>query len=213
MVDAQPTTQAGANQNRPRTRQLGVRHPHSTLGLRRMNSTRNRAIPLNTRYSPTIAPVPCCLPPRHHSYQPISKPMPKLIQRSGMHPDTRRSRFDSVWESSCPTAASSRPHSSRRRKESTRSAQCHSQLPPPERPDPAFATRRSSPTIPETPAPKSQIPARQTTQIQRYPTAPASPSREIRSAYQSHARAWRPQSPPATAIATIPTASASCRPA
>ena len=48
--------------------------PHRTLGLRRTNSTRKRAIPLSTKYWPTIAPVPCRFPPLHHSQAPISNP-------------------------------------------------------------------------------------------------------------------------------------------
>src|ERR1035441_130389 len=45
--------------------------PQRTLGLRRINSTKNRATPLSTRYWPTIAPVPWRFPPRHQSHQPV----------------------------------------------------------------------------------------------------------------------------------------------
>src|SRR5581483_6187089 len=48
--------------------------PRMILGLRRINSTRNRASPLKIRYCPRMAPVARGLPPRRQSHQPITSP-------------------------------------------------------------------------------------------------------------------------------------------
>ena len=48
--------------------------PHRTLGLRRKNSTRKRAVPVRIRYSPRMVPAGRCLRPRIQSQSPIAKP-------------------------------------------------------------------------------------------------------------------------------------------
>src|ERR1017187_8939371 len=54
--------------------------PQSTLGLRRINSTRKRAIPLSSRYWPTIAPELFCLPNLHPTDEDLSAGTPSLHQ-------------------------------------------------------------------------------------------------------------------------------------
>ena len=98
--------------------------PHITLGLRRMNSTINRAIPLRTRYSPTIAPVLCRLPPLHQRYQPINKPIPSSYRRCGVHPNTGRRRLNSIWKAHAPWQLRFNPIAAIARKEATDAPDC-----------------------------------------------------------------------------------------
>ena len=133
--------------------------PQKTLGLRRINSTRKRAIPLSSRYSPTMAPVPCRLPPRHHSQPPISRPGSQSRRAAWDAPARTAESAQCHWGSSCPRAVWSESRSSRRRRESSRCARCRSRWRRPARPGPASAARRSSPTSPETPALRCQTAA------------------------------------------------------
>ena len=69
-VSASPTKTA------PALASCAFDKPKITLGLRRINSTRKRAVPLRTRYSPRIQPAGRGLLPRNHSQAPIRSPAP-----------------------------------------------------------------------------------------------------------------------------------------
>src|ERR1019366_5955760 len=58
-------------------------NPQVILGLRRINSTRNRAAPLRIRYSPRMLPVGRAFPPLTHSHRPIASPAPSSYSGVG----------------------------------------------------------------------------------------------------------------------------------
>ena len=177
--------------------------PQITLGLRRMNSTRKRAIPLNIRYSPTIAPVPCRLPPRHQGTSRSAAPFRAHIAAW----DERGRPAGSAqfhWESSCPTADLSQSRSSRRRKESSRFGQFRTRSLPPALPGPVFARRpilahhpgKTSAEMPKTSPPNQANPA------VSHKHAPPISRNSLGVSITCHS--FAPTIPARTAMATIP---------